>query len=51
MDSDPGSTAVDYHLCGRDSFGATTPSLEGLGHDNLLAARKRSPAEAGTGRA
>ncbi len=47
MDSDPGSTTLDYHLWCRTVFGSLTTSLEGLGYDNLLAARKWAAFEAG----
>lgn len=51
MDSDPGSIPRDYHLYCWKSFSNSTPSLEGLDYDYLLATGKWTAPEAGAGRA
>ena len=51
MDSDPGSISCDYHLCCWTRFSCSTPSLEGLDYDYLLATGKWKAPEAGARRA
>lgn len=41
MDSDPGSTTMNYHHLCWIKCSTLNVILEGLGHDYLLAARKR----------